>query len=134
MITAQEIQQIEARCRNLKKETYKHILGLFDKKIRSAVALGFPQASMDIPAFVWGFPVYNIDAATEYIKRQLKKLGYTVQQDGYALRVTWGRAQLAEGPVNEDDEEGLPSLVNLRKAASKIIRQDRNAGNRRSAS
>jgi hypothetical protein len=133
MITAHDIQQIEARRRNIKKDTYKHILELFDKKIRSAVALGFPHATMDVPPFVWGFPVYDIASAQAYLKRQLQKLGYTVQEQGNTLKVTWGKAQLAPISEGPDDEEGLPSLVNLRKIASKIIKQNRNAGNRRSA-
>ena len=133
MISAKEIQQIEAHRRNLKKETYKHILEQFDKKIRTAVGLGFSHVNLEIPAFVWGFPVYNISAAAVYLKRQLEKLGYTVTQDGHLFKLTWGRSQLIQQEAYDIDEEDLPSLINLRKIAKKITQQDRNGGNRRGA-
>jgi len=132
MITAKDIQQIEAHRRNLRKDTYKHILETFDKKIRSAVAMGFPQVFLEIPTFVWGFPMYNLESAAAYLKRQLEKLGYTVVRTDNAFRVTWGRAQLVQPEENPDDEVDLPSLINLRKIASKIIQQDKNGGGRRS--
>jgi len=131
MISAQEIQQIEAHRRNLKKETYKHILEMFDKKIRTSVSLGLPHAILEIPEFVWGFPVYNISSASVYLKRQLEKLGYNVEQSEYSFKVTWGRSQLVHQETHEGDDDDLPSLVNLRKIATKIIQQKRNAGGRR---
>ena len=131
MITAQEIQQLEAHRRNLKKETYKHILETFDKKIRSAVAMSFPKVLLEVPSFVWGFPMYNIDSAASYLKRQLVNLGYTVKQNDYVFEVTWGKAQLIKPEMNDIDEEDLPSLINLRKIASKIIQQSKNGGGSR---
>jgi len=133
MITAQEIQQLEAHRRNLKKDTYKHILETFDKKIRSAVAMGFSHVILEVPSFVWGFPIYSIDSAAAYLKRQLLNLGYTVVQTGNHFKVTWGRAPLAQPQTSEIEDEDLPSLINLRKIASKIIQQDRNGGDRRGA-
>jgi Family of unknown function (DUF5759) len=130
MITASEVQQVEAKRRNMKKETYKHILGIFDKKIRNAVNLGFSSVKLEIPIFVWGFPTYTISSAMPYLRRQLEKLGYTVQDGDNLFIVTWGRKKMASENTAAADEEGLPSLVNLRKIAKKITQQTRNGGNR----
>jgi len=132
MLRAQEIQKIETHRRNMKKETYKHILETFDKKIRSCVNLGISHVLLEVPSFVFGYPFFDHDAATVYLKRQLENLGYKVNRTGYALVVSWSRAPAkpaaVSGPEPEDD---LPSLMNLRKIASKIIQQDRNGGSRR---
>lgn len=130
MLRAQEIQQIETQRRNIKKETYKHILETFDKKIRSCVNLGISHVLLEVPSFVFGYPFFDHDAATVYLKRQLENLGYKVNRTEYALVVSWSKAPPAK-PSAPEPEDDLPSLMNLRKIASKIIQQDRNGGSRR---
>jgi Family of unknown function (DUF5759) len=130
MLRANEIQVIETRRRNIKKETYKHILENFDKKIRSCVSLGISHVLLEVPPFVIGYPFFEQDTATVYLKRQLENLGYKVNRTGYILVVSWSKASASTKPVPEQDED-LPSLMNLRKIASKIIQQDRNGGSRR---
>jgi hypothetical protein len=133
MLRAQEIQRIETQRRNIKKETYKHILENFDKKIRSCVSLGISHVLLEVPPFVIGFPFFEQDSATVYLKRQLENLGYKVNRTEYALVVSWSKATVvAKAPETTEDED-LPSLMNLRKIASKIIQQDRNGGSRRSS-
>ena len=131
MLRAQEIQQIETQRRNIKKETYKHILETFDKKIRSCVSLGISHVLLEVPPFVIGFPFFEQEAATIYLKRQLENLGYKVNRTEYALVVSWSKAPMVSSKTVPEPDEDLPSLMNLRKIASKIIQQDRNGGSRR---
>jgi len=131
MLRAQEIQQIETHRRNIKKETYKHILETFDKKIRSCVNLGISHVLLEVPSFVFGYPFFDHDAATVYLKRQLENLGYKVNRTGFVLVVSWSRGLAAPKKPEVEPEDDLPSLMNLRKIASKIIQQDRNGGSRR---
>ena len=130
MLRANEIQRIETQRRNIKKETYKHILENFDKKIRSCVSLGISHVLLEVPPFVIGYPFFEQDTATVYLKRQLENLGYKVNRTEYALVVSWSKASATTKPEPEPDED-LPSLMNLRKIASKIIQQDRDGGSRR---
>jgi hypothetical protein len=132
MITAQEIQQVEAQRRSVKKETYKHIMEQFDKKIRKAVRIGEKSATLEVPGFVWGFPLYDVISAAAYLERQLTNLGYNVKRSETILIVTWGKGGIKAEAV-ENLERDLPSLVNLRKIAGKISQQDRNGGSRRSS-
>jgi Family of unknown function (DUF5759) len=132
MLRVQEIQKIETERKNVRKQTYKHILGTFDKKIRSCVSLGLSHALLEVPPFVIGFPFFDQDAATVYLKRQLENLGYNVNRTGYALVVSWSKAPSEVQPKPDPEpEEDLPSLMNLRKIASKIIQQNKNGRSRR---
>jgi Family of unknown function (DUF5759) len=133
MISASEVQMIESQRRRVRKETYQHILETFDKRIRSAVRLGYPHALVEVPPFVWGYPVYDVYKAADYLKRQLELLGYTVQQEDLVFIVYWKNAPVQEDeplPADEEDET-LPNLVNLRKIATKIIREKDNGEHRR---
>ena len=134
MIRAEQVQQIEARRRRHLKDTYRHILEMFTKKIKLCVSLGIRESTLEVPEFILGYPIYNRDHAVKYLKRQLELLGYTVYMRGVTLVVRWGKQKLKEEKVQEEsiDEETLPNLMNLRKMASKIIQDDRNGGHRRS--
>lgn len=134
MLRAQDIQLIENNRRSRRKETYKHILETFDKKIRAVVPLGITHVLLEVPSFVFGYPFFDHEAAIIYLKRQLENLGYKVTRTDHVLVVTWARAAPSATEQPEpDNDEGLPSLMNLRKIASKIIQQDRNGGRRRSS-
>jgi len=136
MIRAEDIQLIEARRRKYLKDTYKHILELFTKKIKLGVSLGHKKIYLQVPEFLMGYPLYNHHDATLYLKRQMELLGYNVTLYDYILVVRWGKTKLKEEPeenVEIQDDDMLPSLMNLRKMASKIIQEDRNGGNRRSS-
>ena len=133
MLRAQDIQLIENNRRSRRKETYKYILETFDKKIRNCVQLGISHVLLEVPSFVFGYPFFDHEAAIVYLKRQLENLGYKVTRTDHVFVVTWARAAPISEHTEPDSDEGLPSLMNLRKIASKIIQQDRNGGRRRSS-
>lgn len=68
--------------------------------------------------------------AASYIHRQLKKLGYNVSFASQTdILLSWGgpAQQVAPLPVptyDEPGEEEFPTLVNLRKIANKIQKQN----------
>lgn len=124
MISVSDIHKIESRRNRLLKETYKHILELFDKRIRHAVSQNQKFVRLEVPSFVWGFPLYDHEKATLYLIRQLQILGYTVQRTGYTLELTWTKGQTEDtedAQFPDEPDHDLPSLINLRKTASKII-------------
>jgi hypothetical protein len=122
MIAARDIQAIEYKRKTVKKETYKHILSQFDKKIRRAVNLGTSEVFLSVPSFVIGYPLYDTGHAAAYIKRQLERLGYNVTQSGTEFFLTWGKPnpvpeKVTQEPVHDED---FPTFVNLRKIANKL--------------
>ena len=122
MISVRDIQKIESERRNARKETYREILKQFDKKIRYAVEVGDRQVFLSTPNMLLGFPLYDVSSATSYLARQLRHLGYQVQElGGPSLYVTWDvRGGHPEPEIYDDGGVDIPSLINLKKVASRI--------------
>lgn len=117
MISARDINAIQEKKINARKELYKEILTQFSKKIKLSVELGHTQVFLTIPEFVVGYPVFDRAVARKYLMRQLGLLGFNVTQySEFEIYVTWEKQE--KQPQSEMDI--LPSLVNLRKAADSI--------------
>ena len=122
MISVKDIQKIESERRRARKDTYREILNQFDKKIRYAVEVGDRQVFLSTPSMLLGFPLYDVNSATVYLSRQLRHLGYQVQElGGPSLYVTWN-VRGSDVPEHDvfDDGGDIPSLINLKKVASRI--------------
>ena len=122
MMSVKDIQKIESERRRARKETYTEILKQFDKKIRYAVEVGDRQVFLSTPNMLLGYPLYNVTSATVYLARQLRHLGYHVQEiGGPNLYVTWDVRGSVDQEVHVFDDGGdIPSLINLKKVASRI--------------
>ena len=121
-MSVKDIQKIESERRRARKETYTEILKQFDKKIRYAVEVGDRQVFLSTPNMLLGYPLYNVTSATMYLARQLRHLGYHVQEiGGPNLYVTWDVRGSVDQEVHVFDDGGdIPSLINLKKVASRI--------------
>jgi len=121
-MSVKDIQKIESERRRARKETYTEILKQFDKKIRYAVEVGDRQVFLSTPNMLLGYPLYNVTSATLYLARQLRHLGYHVQEiGGPNLYVTWDVRGSVDQEVHVFDDGGdIPSLINLKKVASRI--------------
>ena len=127
MMSVKDIQKIESERRRARKETYTEILKQFDKKIRYAVEVGDRQVFLSTPNMLLGYPLYNVTSATVYLARQLRHLGYHVQEiGGPNLYVTWDVRGSVDQEVHVFDDGGdIPSLINLKKVASRIRGENR---------
>lgn len=124
MISAQEVQNIENKKKEIKKEIYKRIFEQFSKKIKLSVEMGQKRVCLSVPPFMVGYPTYDLTKAAIYLKRQLENSGFYVSmKDTITLDVTWNksrqRVKEAKKLPSEQDEFSLPSLINLRKLANK---------------
>jgi hypothetical protein len=119
---AREIVDREKKRSDVKKETYKAMLELFSRKIRTSSDLGQRSAILTVPPFMVGFPTYDIARAVMYMCRQLERLGYTVNLVGpLDIKVEWHRPpDIQNEPEIETPDVFFPSLINLHKAAGKI--------------
>ena len=127
MISASEIAQKEQSRRNLRKETYKTILEQFSRKIKAASERREPYATLVVPPFVIGFPMYPFDEALVYLKRQLVISGYSVRQglESGQFIVTWQSARPKPPPKaapleGDTGDDFFSSLANLQKTAQQI--------------
>ena len=119
-----EIRKIDEKKLQLKKELYKNIYAQCERKIRRAVEMGQKSIVLRVPAFVVGYPPFDVETATRYLHRQFTRGGFTVQIITAAdLLVSWEVRKKKEEPkkMEEDDDHlsEFPSLMNLRKVANK---------------
>jgi hypothetical protein len=130
MISASEIAQKEQSRRNLRKETYKTILEQFSRKIKAASERREVFATLVVPPFVIGFPMYPFDEAIVYLRRQLVISGYSVRQglESGQFIVTWQSARpkpASKAPIQpqiegDSGDDFFSSLANLQKTAQQI--------------
>ena len=132
MINVKTIKKIEDSRKQVKKETYKKILEQFSRKIQVSVSANQKQVFLEVPAFLLGYPSYNLESAAVYLKRQLELGGFrVVNVSPVVFNVSWytekERKATREPPPrfrNEPtpptfSEEDFPSLINLKKAAKR---------------
>jgi hypothetical protein len=124
MLSAEDIQKIENKKKEIKKETYRRIFEQFSKKIKLSVEMGQKYAKLSVPPFILGYPTYDLSKAAMYLKRQLENSGFNVTMvDTITLEVTWSKnnksVKNVKRPPEPDDEYSLPSLINLKKLANK---------------
>jgi len=73
-----------------------------------------------VPAFMIGYPRYELATAVKYMGRQLVRLGYNVRMvSPVSYEVSWEKVKPEEEPEEADSVLDLPSLMNLKKAAEK---------------
>lgn len=122
MINIKDISELEKKRKRIKKETYVKIYEQCSRKIKQAIELKQKQAFLKIPSYVVGYPTFDVEQATFYIKRQfeLGGLDATVVEKN-ELYVSWHKASKNEKKEKavETELDDLPSLINLKKAANK---------------
>ena len=124
-ITVQDIQKIEKSKQEIKKEIYKKIYDQLSKKLKNSVDLGQKQVMLRIPTYLLGYPTYDVVRAGNYIERQFLRGGFIVHRiSNVDIYVSWNLKNNKKVKIKNDSEsdfenESLPSLINLKKLASK---------------
>jgi hypothetical protein len=131
MISAGDIAERERARNSIRKNTYKHILEQFSRKVQAAAERRERSATLQVPPMVLGFPMYPYDEALWYLRRQLVLSGYQVQQgpEPGQYIVRWDRAaktaparsqRLDVEPVPEPGDDLFSGLANMQKVAAKL--------------
>lgn len=134
MIRVDDISRLTEKKNKLKKETYIKLYEQVSRKIRQSVDFGAKSTAYHVPGFLIGYPMFDRYKATAYIKRQLERGGFHVVIMGdYEIHVTWRvkkekkDAGPPTGPVGPPTgEDDFPTLINLKKAANKYRRAEKN--------
>ena len=118
-----KISKMEETRKSMRKEIYKHIYTQFSKKIVNTCAINQKQVFLEVPSFVFGYPMFDRKKATKYINRQLMLSGFDViMVNEFELYISWFKQKTKKTPKPKaaaNDEDDLPSLINLRKTAAK---------------
>lgn len=119
MISAKDLALQEKKRQEIKKEIYKAIMEQFSRKIKASFDLGCKSTVLVVPAFMVGYPKYDLPVAVKYMGRQLVRLGYHVTMvSPISYEVSWSKVKAEEVEVAEPEFE-FPSLMNLKKSAAK---------------
>lgn len=125
MISAKDIHEIEKKRKTIKKEIYTKIYEQFCKKIKMSVDLGVKSVDLIVPKFVIGYPIFDQYKASVYLQRQLKNAGFRVKLiSQLEFAVSWKSPSATSSKSGSvipppEDSNALPSLINLKKLASK---------------
>lgn len=129
MIRVSDIEKIEDRRREVRKEIYTKLYEQFSRKIRQSVDFGQNQVFLTVPGYLLGYATFNRAHAATYLRRQLVRAQFEVSTvDAYTFYVRWGRKSTAKqlepsvrgaSAPAPDTSDDFPTLVNLKKAANK---------------
>ena len=128
MLSVDDIHKIEKHRKDIRKEIYKKIYEQFCRRIKQCVELNESQAFLRTPSYLVGYPTFDRERATVYLKRQLELGKFDVTLiSNIDLYVSWKRkSSSARGTVSkettapqlEHEDDGFPTLMYLRKAAA----------------
>jgi hypothetical protein len=130
MINVRKIKEMEEAKKKIRKEIYTKIFEQFGRKIQVAVNAKQKQTFLEVPSFLLGYPVYDVDMAVLYLKRQLLLSGFqVVHVPPTVFNVSWYTEkekskepppQFVYDPVPPSfSDDQFPSLINLKKAAKR---------------
>jgi Family of unknown function (DUF5759) len=132
MISAHEVAERDRARNSIRKNTYKHILEQFSKKVKAASERREKSVTLQVPPMVLGFPMYPYEEALWYLRRQLVLAGYQVsqglEQGQYIVR--WDRP-IGSKPAPKDEsstrwvgpepgDDLFSGLANMQKVAAKL--------------
>lgn len=125
MLSINDVNKIDLRRKQIRKEIYTKIYEQFTNKIKQSVELGCKQIFLQVPSFLVGYPTFDRQQAARYVARQFLRGGFSVQLvNPTELYVTWytpkKRKELHEKV--DVDEEDFPNLMNLKKIANRYRR------------
>ena len=116
-----KIKQIQENKRKIKKDIYTEIYEQFSRRILIAVENNHPQIFLTVPEFLVGHPIYDRTKATAYTKRQLENSKFEViKVNEFELYISFAKTKSKKKLPPEDDDDGFPTLINLRKTANKL--------------
>lgn len=122
MFSVKDIQEIHLDRETKKKEMYKVILTHACRKIQNDVARGESHTIFQIPSIIMGFPIIHNES--DYIARQLNRLGYTTSILGpMTIHIRWPTKSKKEKTLDISEDIEMKSLVNLKKTADNIRRK-----------
>jgi len=123
MLSINDINKIDERKKQIKKEIYIKIYEQFSRKIKQSVELGQKHIILITPTFVMGYPSFDREAATRYIVRQLKLGGFIVNPLSLCeIYVSWNVSKRVRPKKESVDDIEYPDLMNLKKMADKYRR------------
>lgn len=76
--------------RKKRKESFKHVLKLCQRQVQNVANKDGLKCLYIIPSIIPGIPLYNVADCAEFVKNELEKSGFSVQQlHSNVLYISW---------------------------------------------
>ena len=90
MVKAQDLINSQKEREKIKFKTFSKIYNTVEKKISLASSSNFYYVWYEIPEFIIGFPLYNLDECKKHIVKELKDNGFNVEiYDNNIILIEW---------------------------------------------
>ena len=90
MVKAQDLIKSQKKREELKYKTFLKIYDNIEKKIGLASSSDFYYIWYEVPEFIIGLPLYNLEDCKEYVINKIKENGFIVEEfDRNIILVTW---------------------------------------------
>jgi hypothetical protein len=80
MVKAQDLINSQKEREKIKYKTFSKIYSNIEKKINLASASNFYYTWYEIPEFIIGFPLYNLDECKTIVTAQIKDNGFDIEE------------------------------------------------------
>ena len=90
MVKAQDLINSQKEREKIKYKTFSKIYNNIEKKINLASSSNYYYVWYEMPEFLMGFPVYNLEECKKIVIEQLKDNGFTIEEfDGNIILISW---------------------------------------------
>ena len=90
MVKAEDLIKNQQEREKIKFKTFSKIYNNIEKKISLASTSDFYYIWYEVPEFIIGFPLYNLEECKTYIIKQIKNNGFTIEEfDENIILITW---------------------------------------------
>lgn len=89
MVTADELVKNQRKKDKDKSKIYHKVYERIDKKIIMASQKNFYQCQYEVPEFMLGVPLYDLNCCIKYIQKMLKENGFKTFWDGNIVLIDW---------------------------------------------
>jgi len=80
MVKAQDLINSQKEREKIKYKTFSKIYSKIEKKINLASSSNFYYIWYEIPEFIIGFPLYNLDECKSVVIKELKKNDFDIEE------------------------------------------------------
>lgn len=117
MLNAKDIVAAQAKKTNKRQESFKRILEQCNKQIKKSIEIerNVTFTFFEVPEFLIGYPLFELNECIEYLVKSLTSSGFTVKYFfPRILFVTWGQVP-APQPPKKLQHSSLSSILPTKK-------------------
>lgn len=104
-ISIYELYNLKKKKDEVKKNVFNVILDKCHKKIKLSAESGGTSIFYEIPSYLFGFPLYNINICIDYIHNELKKNKLYVQimpsPNNHILYISWHQNDILDKNISK---------------------------------